>query len=135
MKRKRILGLSRTLAVAALLPALAACDVVLSTHPVGLEPVAIEAEEWEGTWITETMIAATRKHPARNLASVDRHAIPEPERDGIASSQVGDPRLEPSTGEMNGSILLIGGAEFFRVRSGQEENDPRFVQGIAVVAR
>ncbi len=43
----------RILAAAALLPLVAACDVVLSTHPVGLEPVAVEAEEWEGTWITD----------------------------------------------------------------------------------
>lgn len=43
----------RIAAVAALLPALAACDVVVSTHPVGLEPVAVEAEEWEGTWVAD----------------------------------------------------------------------------------
>jgi hypothetical protein len=52
MRIPRIL-IRRTVAVAALLPALAACDVVLSTHPVGLEPVAVEAEEWEGTWVAD----------------------------------------------------------------------------------
>ncbi len=43
----------RIAAAAALLPLLAACDLVLSTHPVGLEPLAIEAEEWEGTWTSD----------------------------------------------------------------------------------
>lgn len=53
MDTKRLLGLSRFLAVAAILPLLAACDVVLSTHPVGNEPVTLAAEEWQGTWITD----------------------------------------------------------------------------------
>ncbi len=44
---------SRILAAAALLPLFAACDVVLSTDPVGREPMAIEAEEWQGTWTAD----------------------------------------------------------------------------------
>ncbi len=51
MQHSPIVIISRILA-AALLSFLAACDVVLSTHPVGLEPVAIEAEEWQGTWVS-----------------------------------------------------------------------------------
>jgi len=53
METKRLLDRSRFLAVAAILPLLAACDVVLSTDPVGNEPVTLAAEEWQGTWITD----------------------------------------------------------------------------------
>ncbi len=49
---QKTLTVSRILAAAVLLSFLAACDVVLSTHPVGLEPLAIAAEEWTGTWVS-----------------------------------------------------------------------------------
>lgn len=53
MEWNRVLAFARTLAAAAALPALAACDIVMSSHPVGIEPVTIAAEEWQGTWISD----------------------------------------------------------------------------------
>jgi hypothetical protein len=53
MKTSRFLALSRRLAAAAALALLAACDVVMSLHPVGSEPVSLAAEAWQGTWIND----------------------------------------------------------------------------------
>lgn len=94
METKQLPGLSRLLAIAAVLAALASCDIVLSTHPVGSEPVTLVAEEWQGTWINDdgavTLVVPEGPPGRLQLAWIEVRDKPELETAVVHVRSVGD---------------------------------------------
>ena len=82
---------------------------------------------------TEAEITATGKDPAADRAGVDGHAVPQPERDGVAIAQLRHPGAQAIAGKVGTPIRFAVGAEETGLWTFEEIGDGRLIHSVAVM--
>ena len=73
------------------------------------------------------------EQPAGDVPGAVGHPVPEPERDGVAVSQGGEPGVDPPSREVDRPVRPAVGAERIAPGPLQEVGDARLVEGVSVV--